>query len=788
MFSIFWENENTIKYSTKNLEKDIIDFITIFNEKLNSLEVSWFSETENKELIKVIKDFTIDLKEKYVFIVLYPSELNTLIDYNEDSKNQIKKFQVSNIEDFIFKLEKNLLVNFERNYHDKYSGIFNQISIILTNSLFEYIEHKRQIINNIKIQKNVSISYKYFGSLYRVKPLYENLTIDWWLDFRPIHKQIFNTLDREWLEKMQIFLAGVLNNYLQWLTSNLFSPEIITAITYNSKNFIETINNDYISTNKDNTNPKNILSIDECLWQKYLPLFNAPDKVKTKDTNQLITINKAVIVTTLEAILNRYKWNIWNDIDELWYSLSHFGNMIETYDDENLFKKFIILSNDDWQKFFDYVTFCNKAFDEVLSPDKKKQRKLEEADIWTGETKKEFDLILLKAILMKATDIHLKIFEGQGMINFRTNTWIIITDDKIPKERIIKIIRMLSWDSKVNEFGLDIPQDWEQHRIIEDKKTNVKYEVDLRFWFAQWLERVYIRLWAITNNWKRLQHSLLELWYEDEDLEIIHWMLENNSNGLILVTWPTWSWKTTLLYWILEYQIPNRPEVHLLTAEDPIERELIFPNVEQNRITEKASSKVLLKSFLRQDPDWILIWETRDKELLSMVIEASQTWHLTFSTYHTNNTIETLDRLSKMYSWDNVENFWLARDSLLSVLRWIISVILVPKLCPHCKTEAKYEEVLLRIKKKWISDDRIEKMLKKDWTFFKRKPDGCWKCDLWFKWKQTINEIMNLSNQVTLEEVKKHDYSNIIKQFEKWMKYVNQGIIDIDTIAKNASK
>jgi type II secretory ATPase GspE/PulE/Tfp pilus assembly ATPase PilB-like protein len=57
----------------------------------------------------------------------------------------------------------------------------------------------------------------------------------------------------------------------------------------------------------------------------------------------------------------------------------------------------------------------------------------------------------------------------------------------------------------------------------------------------------------------------------------------------------------------LEHQIPNRPEIHLLTAEDPIERKLNFHNVDQNKITEKATSKILLKSFLRQDPDWILI-------------------------------------------------------------------------------------------------------------------------------------------------------------------------------------
>jgi type II secretory ATPase GspE/PulE/Tfp pilus assembly ATPase PilB-like protein len=191
---------------------------------------------------------------------------------------------------------------------------------------------------------------------------------------------------------------------------------------------------------------------------------------------------------------------------------------------------------------------------------------------------------------------------------------------------------------------------------------------------------------------------------------------------------------------------------------------------------------------LRQDPDWILIWETRDKELLSMVIEASQTWHLTFSTYHTNNTVETLERLSKMYAWDNVENFWLARDSLLAILRWIVSVILVPKLCPFCKVKIEREEVIERIRKKWIEEEKITQLVDKNWEFYKRNLEWCGKCDNWFNWKQTINEIMNLSNHKIHYDVKHNNYSDIVTQFEKWMKYVNKWLIDVDTLAKNASK
>ena len=390
---------------------------------------------------------------------------------------------------------------------------------------------------------------------------------------------------------------------------------------------------------------------------------------------------------------------------------------------------------------------------------------------------------------MKATDIHLKFYEWTGLINMRTRSWDLFKHSGVDEWKLRRIIRMLVDDWHANAFDKWLPQDWEQHRVIKDYKTEIEYEVDLRFGFQPWTEpRVYIRLWRVISDWKEHKLSLTELWYKDEDIDIINWACENNSNWLILVTWPTWSWKTTLLLWVLEEQLSKRPWIHLQTAEDPIERNLDFPNVEQNNITKIKTWMILFKSFLRQDPDWILVSEIRDKEMLDMAIETSQTGHLTFSTFHTNSAIETLDRLAKLYGWNNVENFSWARDSILSIIRMIVSVILVPKLCEKCKIKIDEIDVINRINRKGFSDTKVKSMINKNWTYFRRDIKWCSYCEFWYNWRQIITEIMNLSNDKVMSEVKQENYSSVKTLFESGMFYVNSWIIDIDTLAKKTNK
>lgn len=154
-----------------------------------------------------------------------------------------------------------------------------------------------------------------------------------------------------------------------------------------------------------------------------------------------------------------------------------------------------------------------------------------------------------------------------------------------------------------------------------------------------------------------------------------------NPHGLILVTGPTGSGKTTTLYSALSEV--NKPETKIITAEDPVEYNL--PRINQSQVNEKIglSFASVLRSALRQDPDVILVGEMRDTETAEIAIRASITGHLVFSTLHTNGAVETATRLLDM----GVEGYILA-----SALQVIIAQRLVRRICEHCINDIKIEK------------------------------------------------------------------------------------------------
>lgn len=176
--------------------------------------------------------------------------------------------------------------------------------------------------------------------------------------------------------------------------------------------------------------------------------------------------------------------------------------------------------------------------------------------------------------------------------------------------------------------------------------------------------------------------------YERERIE----NLIRRPNGMILFTGPTGSGKSTSLYAIL--QALARPQVNIITVEDPIEYDL--PGVGQVQVNEKAGLTFAntLRSILRQDPDIIMIGEMRDFDTAHIGIQASLTGHLVFSTLHTNDSISAVTRLTDM----GVEPY-LISGSLLGV----VAQRLVRRVCPHCKKEIPTSGVVLKngIEKAW---------------------------------------------------------------------------------------
>ena len=219
--------------------------------------------------------------------------------------------------------------------------------------------------------------------------------------------------------------------------------------------------------------------------------------------------------------------------------------------------------------------------------------------------------------------------------------------------------------------------------------------------------------------------------------------LADQPRGLILVTGPTGSGKSTTLSAMIDYINKNRSE-HIITIEDPVEKDL--PNITQTsvNVTAGMTFAVGLRALLRQDPDIIMIGEIRDQETASIAVQASITGHLVVSTLHTNSSASTITRLEDM----GIESYLIA-DSVIGV----IAQRLVRRLCPFCK------------KPKQATKDEKEFMgmrEEEDVTIY--EPCGCSKCDnTGFKGRIGVYEIMQITPKLKTI-ISKREGADILKE------------------------
>jgi len=221
--------------------------------------------------------------------------------------------------------------------------------------------------------------------------------------------------------------------------------------------------------------------------------------------------------------------------------------------------------------------------------------------------------------------------------------------------------------------------------------------------------------------------KLEDLGFMDENLEIFEDII-HSPYGILLITGPTGSGKTTTLYAALN-EIKNIQN-KVITIEDPIEYQL--PLVQQVQVNEKVGFSFFsaLKSFLRQDPDIIMVGEIRDTETLGAAAQASLTGHLVFSTLHTNNAASAISRMAQM----GLENYLIA-DSVLG----IVAQRLVRKICPSCKQVVKPNKELLK---------KVEGYIEPDTLFYKGK--GCTRCDFsGYSGRIMISEILVVSEEIS---------------------------------------
>jgi general secretion pathway protein E len=291
-------------------------------------------------------------------------------------------------------------------------------------------------------------------------------------------------------------------------------------------------------------------------------------------------------------------------------------------------------------------------------------------DILTSEESapviKFVNSLFYQAIKQKASDIHIEMHQFKGEIRYRVDGVLnkhIELDSKI-MTLVISRIKVIS--------NLDISE----KRVPQDGRTQIKIAgktLDIRVSIlpTYYGERVVMRILMQSEDIPQMQ----ELGFDNSTVDGLDSILQN-SYGMILVTGPTGSGKSTTLHSLLQKIIT--PEKNVITVEDPVEYK--SDNINQIQVNTKVGLTFAsgLRSILRQDPDIIMVGEIRDSETASIAVQAALTGHLVFSTLHTNSSVAAINRLIDM----GVEKF-LISSSLLGVL----AQRLIRKVCPHCKEE-----------------------------------------------------------------------------------------------------
>ncbi len=252
------------------------------------------------------------------------------------------------------------------------------------------------------------------------------------------------------------------------------------------------------------------------------------------------------------------------------------------------------------------------------------------------------DKILNEAIRLETSDIHIEPFKDSAHVRFRIDGVLRVMDqfnDFLNKDP-------LNYNSVVTRIKILSKLDIAERRIPQDGGSTFKYgdkEMDLRISIMPTKnnERIVMRL----LNKEAGDKSLDKLGFADQDLKVLNEAI-HSPQGMVLVTGPTGSGKTTTLYSILK--TINKPSMNILTAEDPVEYELEGVGQVQVRDDIGYSFETALRSFLRQDPEVILVGEIRDKATVDIALKAALTGHLVFSTLHTNDAPSTITRLQNM--------------------------------------------------------------------------------------------------------------------------------------------
>lgn len=352
------------------------------------------------------------------------------------------------------------------------------------------------------------------------------------------------------------------------------------------------------------------------------------------------------------------------------------------------------------------------------------------------------------AVRMDASDIHVEPLDDEIRIRYRVDGSLVEsgTYDIGALSAIMTRIKILG--------GMDIaekrkPQDGRITQIVD----NIEYDIRVSVIPTVYGEKTVMRLTQKTA----LSREISQLGLRKDDLNKFRYIL-SHPHGIMLVTGPTGSGKSTTLYTALSEL--NQKDVNIITVEDPVEANIRGINQIQTNPKAGLTFATALRSILRQDPDIIMVGEIRDQETAQIAVQASITGHLVVSTLHTNSSASTITRLEDM----GIEPYLIA-DSVVGV----IAQRLVRKLCPQCKKEVFASEE----QKKMLGRNTAEQLKIYE-------PCGCDKCNgTGYKGRIGVYEILPMTPELQKIISKNGDADEIKKKaVEQGMKTLHESASD----------
>lgn len=322
--------------------------------------------------------------------------------------------------------------------------------------------------------------------------------------------------------------------------------------------------------------------------------------------------------------------------------------------------------------------------------------------------------LIERAIKTEASDIHIEPFETETKVRMRIDGVIMeyVTIQRNIHAPLIARIKILS---NLDIAEKRIPQDGHFRVTLEGGSVNIRVSI-LPTVFG---EKAVLRIMAATTHMDHADHFGMDDYSYNQFAPML-----NHPNGIIYITGPTGSGKSTTLYMVLDY-LSGR-NVNISTIEDPVEKNL--PGINQTQVNPVAglTFDVGLRALMRQDPDIIMVGETRDGETAGTSVRAAITGHVVLSTLHTNDAVSSIVRLEDM----GVETYLVA-NSLVG----LVAQRLMRKVCPNCSTEMPTTEQ----ERNFLGED-IKTI---------RRGAGCSRCNhTGYSGRIAVHEIVAIDNQI----------------------------------------